>query len=89
MRVVPQDRQSLFDLCIQYTGTIESLFAIMTANGFLSLTPDMSDGVEIDTTAAKRSKDFYILNSITVATAPLLEISRDFDSTDFNPNDFN
>lgn len=88
MIVKPLKRQSLFDVCLQHTGSVDTLFEIMKTNGFNSLNPDLGQGVELAATTSKRVKDFYTLSGITVATMPLMNDQTDFNHPDFNTNDF-
>lgn len=52
--------QSLLDIAIQYTGAVESVFAIAVANG-LSLTDDLPAGTEIKIPDSV-NKDSDVLN---------------------------
>lgn len=46
MKVIVQHNQSLFDISIRYTGTLENAFKIAVANG-LSLTDELEPGAQL------------------------------------------
>ena len=61
MNIVVLHHQSLLDIAVQHTGTVESVFAIAVANG-LSLTDDLESGeaLNLEPTTINQNKD--ILN---------------------------
>ena len=74
--------QSLLDLAIQHTGSVENAFAIAVANG-LSLTDDLESGeaLNLEPTTINQNKDilsYYQSKKLQPATAvtQLPEIER-------------
>ncbi len=70
MSIAVEDRQSLFDLALQISGSIETAFELAMAND-LSLTEDLSvqDLKEVGSIANAQVKAHYENNKITPATA--------------------
>lgn len=71
--IVTTDRQSIFDLALQYYGSIEAAFDIASANG-LSVTDDVEVGTELTepTSVTLVNSDivtYYSVNSIQPATS--------------------
>jgi hypothetical protein len=80
--------QSILDIALCNTGSLESLFDILHLNNMLSL--DLQEGVELKLPNVVNSKivDYYKTNNIQFATG----VSDDFYQGDFNTdfnNDFN
>ena len=70
MKVTVLDGQSLFDLAIQHSGSIEAVFEMASANG-LSVTDDLVTGTELETVSAtdKPVAKYYSNNGLKPATA--------------------
>ena len=68
--IIVRDRQTLFDIAIQYCGDREVAFQIADINN-LSLTATLSVGLslEIPTANNQRVVSYYASNSISPATA--------------------
>ena len=47
MKITVRDRQNLWDLCLQYTGSLEGVFDLALANG-LSLTDSLEAGQQLE-----------------------------------------
>ena len=71
--VTPKNKQTIIDLCLQYTGSIESLFTVCKSNGYDTITPNMSAGVLIDYNEKSRVAQFYRQNGIYPSTLPIQE----------------
>jgi hypothetical protein len=75
MIVKPKYNQSLFDLAIQYTGSAETVFLILSANDGLELTDQLTTGQEIEVPEEAVAAgnqiviDYYAANNIFPATA--------------------
>lgn len=67
---MPKNKQSLLDVVLQHHGNLEALFDVMNANGFTTLLPDMSSGVEIQFNQRSTACQFYLQNNIFPSTLP-------------------
>lgn len=65
-----KDRQSLLDMAVQTSGSMEAAFDLAAANG-VSLTDTLADGQVLDTVAAENADTVrrYSVQSIQPATA--------------------
>ncbi|MDR1203737.1 MAG: hypothetical protein LBL58_19175 [Tannerellaceae bacterium] len=74
--VIPQERQTLLDLAIEYCGDVEAVFEIMQLND-LSITEELLAGKEIIVPEpyARKITEFYQSNNIQPATAYIQTIS--------------
>lgn len=70
MEVKVKDRQSLLDMAIQTSGSMEAAFGLAAANG-VSLTDTLADGQVLDTVAAENADTVrrYSVQDIQPATA--------------------
>ncbi len=73
MKFIVLHNQSLFDVALQHTGTIESIFELATANG-ISITDDLAAGtpLSLGEGQGERNKDilnYYQAKNIQPATA--------------------
>jgi len=68
--VIIHDRQTLFDIAIQYCGDREAAFEIADVND-LSITEELSAGTSLEIADVINQKivDYYRINSIVPATA--------------------
>lgn len=72
MKVIVLHNQSLFDVALQHTGTIESLFELALANG-ISVTDDLTAGTPLSLGEGQRVRnkdvlDYYTAKKIQPAT---------------------
>lgn len=80
MKVIVLHNQSLFDIALQHTGSLENAFALALANG-LSLTDDLAVGnwLMADSQELKVNKDilnYYTAKNIQPATAITAAVER-------------
>lgn len=70
MEVKVKDRQSLLDMAVQTSGSMEAAFGLAAANG-VSLTDTLADGQVLDTVAAENADTVrrYSVQGIQPATA--------------------
>lgn len=70
MEVKVKDRQSLLDMAVQTSGSMEAAFDLAAANG-VSLTDTLADGQVLDTVAAENALAVrrYSVQGIQPATA--------------------
>lgn len=71
MQIVILHNQSLLDVCLQHTGTIESLFEVAMANK-ISITDDLASGSYLIVNSQETEKDilnYYRAKNIQPATA--------------------
>lgn len=70
MEVKVKDRQSLLDMAVQTSGSMEAAFGLAAANG-VSLTDTLVDGQVLDTVAAENADTVrrYSVHGIQPATA--------------------
>lgn len=70
MEVKVKDRQSLLDMAVQTSGSMEAAFGLAAANG-VSLTDTLADGQVLDTMAAENADTVrrYSVQAIQPATA--------------------
>lgn len=70
MEVKVKDRQSLLDMAVQTSGSMEAAFGLAAANG-VSLTDTLADGQVLDTVAAENADTVrrYSVQCIQPATA--------------------
>ncbi|MDO4782625.1 MAG: hypothetical protein Q4A09_05325 [Capnocytophaga felis] len=72
MKVIVLHNQSLLDVALQHTGTIESLFELALANG-ISITDDLTAGQTFDVPSnVQKDKDilnYYVAKNIQPTTA--------------------
>lgn len=70
MEVKVKDRQSLLDMAVQTSGSMEAAFGLAAANG-VSLTDTLADGQVLDTMAAENADTVrrYSVQAIQPASA--------------------
>jgi hypothetical protein len=84
MQVTVKNGQSLIDLVIQHTGSIEALFDLMHLNGLKSLM-EIPAVLEVPTVINKKVFAFFQTESIQLATnVPLSGSFSNSFSNDFN-----
>ena len=67
MQVTVKNGQSLIDLAIQHTGSVEGLFDLMHLNGLKSLN-EIPEVLEVPTVVNKKVVAFFQSESIQLAT---------------------
>lgn len=83
-----REGQSIYDICIQNFGTLESIFDFLTPNN-LNFSSKLQSGIELtidnEKKGTKRVKDYFIINGIFVNNQQITggAFSQSF-GTDFN-----
>jgi hypothetical protein len=79
MKITVKDRQTVFDIAIQYCGDVEAAFDIMQLND-ISATEDLPTGKELilPDVANKRVADYYKNNALSPATADRTDSAGEF-----------
>jgi len=92
MKILMLPTQSLFDICLQETGTIESLFEILNANSLTDIdVENLMLSIPSSVKTNKNVLNYFKNNSIKPASIDsfvLSSVSNDFDDNDFDTNDF-
>lgn len=70
MKVTVRDRQTLPDIALQTSGSMEAIFDLAMAND-VSITDNLIDGQELETVAVvnKKVTDMYAMDDVKPATA--------------------
>jgi len=83
--ITVKTRQSVFDIALRYLGSVETAFALASANG-LSVTDELSAGssltlIDVQNAAVVSAFSLYTLNPATAITDLPEEQARIFDET--------
>lgn len=87
MIVKRKNNQSILDVCVEHTGSIETLVEIMELNSFSSLDVDQKN-IEISTVLKPSVVNFFKVNNQSPATHEETG-GLDYDPRDYNMNDYN
>ncbi len=91
MKVKVLHNQTIFDIALQHTGSIESAFEILINNNKNVIEVIQNEELNISEIVNKKIQEYYLAKSITIASKDYDFMSQhlsDFDNEDFDFEDF-
>jgi hypothetical protein len=74
MRVAVKNNQSILDIAVQHSGTVEALFDILKANSLSDLIIEGMDSLEVPTVRNPKIIQHFQSRNKMAATLPIIEL---------------